>query len=1534
MILVAVAAALCCLLVMATSGADASGTWGAEGDNLTWTFDSTTGKLTISGTGAMGEYNSSSSVPWYSYCNSIKAVKIADGVTSIGNYAFNYCRNLTSIEISSSVTSIGRNAFSGCSSLTSVTFGENSKLTSIGNSAFVGCLNLTNIVMPEGITSIGELAFSDCRSLTSIEIPSSVISIGNLVFSQCSSLKYNEYDNGLYLGNVQNPYLALIDTKRTDITSCLIYEQTKVIAGGAFWECSNLMSIEIPSSVTSIGSSAFYNCSNLKYNEYDNGLYLGNDQNPYLALVYTKATDITSCLIHEQTKVIAGGAFSNCNSLTSIEIPLSVTSIGSNAFAGCERLTSIEIPSSVTSIGNYAFDSCRNLTNIVIDDNNQAYQSIDGVLFSKDQTTLIRYPAGKTETTYAIPLSVTSIGDYAFQYCRSLTNIDIPSSVTSIGNYAFSGCSSLYVIYNNSDLLLTIGNDECGEIAYYAKLIVDKDGNKTYKNDGAEYIDTEDGFFFKKQNGKYQLIAYFGKEETVSLPNDINGNSYEIYYMKGVRNVIIPDDMTSIGNSAFSGCSSLESVTVAEGNNVYHSAGNCLIETASKTLIAGCKNSVIPTDGSVTSIGDWAFSGRSSLTSIEIPSSVTNIGYNAFFDCISLKYNEYDNGLYLGNAQNPYFALITTQNDYITSCTIHTSTKVIANYAFSGCERLTSIEIPSSVTSIGNGAFQYCRSLTSITFGENSKLRSIGEYAFAYCKSLASIEIPSSVTSIGDSAFFQCNSLKYNEYDNGLYLGNAQNPYLALVYTKATDITSCLIHEQTKVIADSAFFRCSSLTSIEIPSSVTHIGGRAFNNCSSLESVTFGDNSKLRSIGDSAFYFCYSLTSIEIPSSVTSIGSWAFYQCSKLRSIEIPSSVTSIGSSAFYKSSLIRITILSRDVKIYDSSYTIRTTATIYGYAGSTAQAYAEKYGRAFVALDEPTHEHTYGEWENYNETLHKRTCSCGDVEYANHTWDSGVVTTEPTSTSQGVKTYTCTACGATKTETIPPTPIYSGICGAEGDNLTWGFDSSTGKLTISGTGEMENFSFSLAPWYSYRSSIKTIEIAKGVTSIGSGAFRNSNILTSVVFSTNSELTSIEYDAFLDCISLTNVEIPSSVTSIDGSAFSGCSSLESITVAEGNSVYHSAGNCIIETASKTLVAGCKNSVIPTDSSVTSIGGSAFEGCERLTSIEIPSSVTSIGYGAFSGCNSLTSIEIPSSVTSIGGSAFYYCRSLTSIEIPEGVTSIGDSVFFGCSGLECITVAEGNSVYHSEGNCLIETASKTLVAGCKSSVIPADGSVTSIRYRAFSGCSSLTSIEIPSSVTSIGNFAFSYCGTLTTIQIPSSVTRIGENVFQGCYSLVSIEIPSSVTSIGHYAFDNCYSLTSIEIPSSVTSIGNNAFSYCYSLTSITILSRDVEIYDSSNTIYATATIYGYADSTAQAYAEKHGNEFVALTEEEPYAPGDINGDETINSDDAIYLLKHTFLPEQYPLSGSGDMNGDGKVDSDDAVYLLKHTFLPEQYPLPD
>lgn len=808
-----------------------------------------------------------------------------------------------------------------------------------------------------------------------------------------------------------------------------------------------------------------------------------------------------------------------------------------------------------------------------------------------------------------------------------------------------------------------------------------------------------------------------------------------------------------------------------------------------------------------------------------------------------------------------------------------------------------------------------------------------------------------------------------------------------------------------------------------------------------------------------------------VPSGVTSIGEMAFANCGSLESIVIPSSVTSIGNWAFDGcSNLESITILSRDVEIYDSGYTIPTGTALYGYADSTAQAYAEKYGNEFVDLSEEPHEHVYGAWEKYDEAQHKRTCTCGDVEYADHTWDDGKVTTEPTSSSQGVKTYTCTACGATKTETIPPTTIYSGICGAEGNNLTWSLNHSTGILTISGTGDMEDFE-SYAPWRPYSSGIHTVIIEEGVTSIGqrafygfrsnitnvsiadsverigASAFSGSSALTEITLPKN--LTEIESSAFGGCTALTSIELPVGLSVLSDSAFNACYALENITVQEGNS-YFCVEDGVLYNADKTkliLISSAKQGELILLDSVQTVGSQAFSNSKNISSIELQSEnenytvedgilynkkktaiiavpgrkagivriadgVTEIG-SAFWGCSLVTEIVIPDSVTRIGSSAFRECASLIRIIIPNSVLSIGDRIFNGCASLEEVFIPA--SVEHMDGYV-------------------------------FFGCENLKKVEFESG---------------------SNLSDLAECTFYGCVNLESLVMPENITSIGFSAFINCTSLTSIVIPESVTSIGNGAFSGCSNLESITILSRDVVIDSSIYTIPLTITVYGYIGSTAQAYAERNGNEFVTLSEEEPepsssqiimgtdqaragetvtltislqdvpsvksmmlydfmydsayveiveakwlvdgiiatwdpdtgealmayeantdtaggvlelvirikegtpdgmqeigfsailkqkaesgeevtldvavvgggvevvsYITGDINGDETIDSDDAIYLLKYTFLPETYPIGQSGDMNGDGRVDSDDAIYLLKYTFLPERYPLPE
>lgn len=235
--------------------------------------------------------------------------------------------------------------------------------------------------------------------------------------------------------------------------------------------------------------------------------------------------------------------------------------------------------------------------------------------------------------------------------------------------------------------------------------------------------------------------------------------------------------------------------------------------------------------------------------------------------------------------------------------------------------------------------------------------------------------------------------------------------------------------------------------------------------------------------------------------------------------------------------------------------------------------------------------------------------------------------------------------------------------------------------------------------------------------------------------------------------------------------------------------------------------------------ITKISDYAFRSCTNLTSVTFPDSITSIGNSSFFECNGLTSITLPDSVTSIREYAFARCKSLSSVHISAGVRVIESDILLGCINLTEIDVAKENPVYHSAGNCLIETASKTLLAGCKDSRIPHDGSVTVIGDRAFDECSLLTAIEIPDTVTRIGTRAFSFCSSLSSIVIPDSVTETGEQLFYGCGALTEATLSESLTILSSYMFQGCEALTAIRIPDGVTYIGKWVFRDCGRLASV-------------------------------------------------------------------------------------------------------------------
>ena len=327
-------------------------------------------------------------------------------------------------------------------------------VTAIGKRAFEDCNDITSVFIPDGVTYIDWYAFGFCKGLAKVSIPDSVEYIGVSAFGN-AALQYNEYDNALYLGNDDNPYLMLVRAKSADITSCTVNENTKFIGNSAFYFCTELESITIPDGLTSmIGWGAFYECEKLQYAEYDNALYLGNKDNPYLVLVKAKDTDITSCTVHGKTKFIYGSSFAGCKALESVTLPDGLISINYGAFHGCENLQSVNIPDGVIMLGEGAFYECINLTGISIPDSVKFIEkeytfgycvNLRDVSIGKgiDRIAWLMFAYCQSLTSVTIPDGVTVIDSFAFEDCTGLTSVTIPASVIVIEEFAFYGCSKL-----------------------------------------------------------------------------------------------------------------------------------------------------------------------------------------------------------------------------------------------------------------------------------------------------------------------------------------------------------------------------------------------------------------------------------------------------------------------------------------------------------------------------------------------------------------------------------------------------------------------------------------------------------------------------------------------------------------------------------------------------------------------------------------------------------------------------------------------------------------------------------------------------------------------------------------------------------------------------------------------------------------------------------------------------------------------------------------------------------------------------------
>ena len=833
-------------------------------------------------------------------------------------------------------------------------------------------------------------------------------------------------------------------------------------------------------------------------------------------------------------------------------------------------------------------------------------------------------------------LPVTEIAVNAFANCSIVTSVTIPDSITSIGRSAFA-CPNMKDVYFNASAT----NIEAfkGSYGLYNEYSPGFNSDITV-HIGANVTVIPDDFRFlfavsATPDGIYRArITDIDFAENSSC-REIGMRAFEWCNM--IKHIRLPKSIKTISyNAFFDAIAELESITVEDGNEDYYSDGNCLIGKSSGELLLGCKNSTIPTDGSVKSIGREAFCKCNNLMSITIPDSVTSIGHLAFHDC----YN------------------------------------------------LTSITIPDSVTSIGSEVFGDCDILT------------------IYCEAATKDWYWGSACPV----VWNC---KNNDKDENGYAYTIEN---GIKYSLKDGVATVINHSRTItgdiIITDKITYKDAQYT-------ITSIKKDAFYGCSGLTSINYmGDiagwcvisglrelmssyrtlhiNGKqvtgelvipngVKSISDCAFYGCYGLTSIVIPDSVTSIGDNAFFDC-PIEKATIPA----VAISSIQKTDLKEVVITSGE--------SIGSNA----FSGCNSLA-SITIPDSVTSIDEDAFRNCRGL------TIYCEAASKPD-SLSNWTFSPVVWDCKNNDKDESGYAYT----------------LYNGI-----------------KYSIKdGVAEVE----------------RQLETIKG----------DIVIADKIIYKgTEYSVTSIRSEAFYSCSKLTGITIPDSVTSIGYTPFQYCYSLTSIIVDSKNTIYHSASNCLIETSTKTLIAGCKNSVIPTDGSVTTIISGAFRDCSGLTDITIPESVTTIGGWAFDYCIDLASITIPDNVTLIGEYAFFdcsrliiYCEAAIKPEGWDSNWSAACPVVWDCKNNDkdengyAYIVENGIRYSLKDGVATVISQPQTI----KGDIVIADNInykgtqfiVTSIDRGAFGGCDDLTSITIPDSVTFIGEYAFRNCSTLETI----------------------------------------------------------------------------------------------------------------------------------------------------------------------------------------
>lgn len=854
----------------------------------------------------------------FAECKKLSSITL-NGVTIIKENAFNNCKALQNIILSSALTEIGKFAFSNsalmqiaipslipsiseglffnCADLVSVTI--NGNIERIGMSAFSNCVSLSSIALPETLKQIADNAFYNCFSLTAFMIGKDVEYIGKGVWGNCtllSNITLNP-DNANFI----NENNIIYDKEKTALiryasnkteNEFLIPDTVRNIFDYAFDKSENIDVLMVPDSIVYMGyinidkEFKIYCEASSKPLSWSqnwhgiNGVAIWNcnkDKNKFSYII--------------QSDIYSVSSYSGNDA--SVAIPLfndnkEIKGIAKDTFKGKTSLNNIIINNKIQFIGEGAFDGCESLYSITADENNTYFCSVDGVLYTKNKNTLIKYPSKNLKTFYFIPDSVIAVKDFAFENCYNLSTLIIPASVENFG------------IFTEGRLKLHL----------YAELSLKPEGYSQSFNETVHRIIwdcyKDSGDFTYHDLGKTYGASYNGENENVIVPVSYNGKPVTVLYdfvnKNKIKNVEIPNTVVRCVNQSFKDMVSLENIYLPDS-----------IEEFSDNMFFGCenlKNLIIPSK--IKDLPEF-FCAQSGLEIIALPSGLERIGERAFSHTklINIKLpdtlKEIGKGAFefidsLDSMVIPFQITAIKEDTFyasaISNITLPQGITQIGNKAFMRCEMLTNIYLPSSLQKIGAYAFANT-GLTNAALPEKLTILEVG--AFKSSK-LQSVLISKNLSEIGTGAFDMCplaaisikgTSNYYLAKENVLYNNSGSVLYL---YAPSKIQNEFYVPANTEIIADSAFFGCGNLTKAVLPASLVSIGKNAFANCINLTWINIPE--KIKIVREGSFNGCIKLSSVNMSNNITAIEADAFNNCS-FAEINLSNKITFIGNKAF-----------------------------------------------------------------------------------------------------------------------------------------------------------------------------------------------------------------------------------------------------------------------------------------------------------------------------------------------------------------------------------------------------------------------------------------------------------------------------------------------------------------------------------------------------------------------------------------------------------------------------------------------------------